>query len=92
MASPIEALIMAAEASVPTMHARIGIMKALQRHVERVFNPDRKPPLLFRTQVWTQRSSQGTPPLAPPVPSSGLLISMSATELRIAQPPMPKTG
>jgi hypothetical protein len=26
----------------PTMMARIGVMKALTRHVERVFNPDRK--------------------------------------------------
>jgi hypothetical protein len=26
----------------PTMFARIGIMQALNRHVERVFNPDRK--------------------------------------------------
>ena len=26
----------------PTMFARIGIMRALNRHRERVFNPDRK--------------------------------------------------
>ena len=26
----------------PTMMARIGVMKALNRHVERVFNPERK--------------------------------------------------
>ena len=26
----------------PMMHARIGVMRALNRHVERVFNPDRK--------------------------------------------------
>jgi hypothetical protein len=26
----------------PTMMARIGVMKALNRHVVRVFNPDRK--------------------------------------------------
>jgi hypothetical protein len=26
----------------PTMFARIGVMRALNRHVERVFNPDRK--------------------------------------------------
>jgi hypothetical protein len=24
------------------LHARIGVMRALNRHVERVFNPDRK--------------------------------------------------
>jgi hypothetical protein len=26
----------------PTMMARIGVMRALNRHVERVFNPDAK--------------------------------------------------
>jgi hypothetical protein len=38
----IEALIMAAEGRGPLMHARIGVMKALNRHVEPVFDPDRK--------------------------------------------------
>jgi hypothetical protein len=33
---------MAAEGRGPLMHARIGVMRALNRHVERVFNPDRK--------------------------------------------------
>ena len=28
--------------SGPTMLARIAVMRALNRHVERVFNPDRK--------------------------------------------------
>jgi hypothetical protein len=28
--------------SGPTMMARIGVMKALNRHVVRVFNPERK--------------------------------------------------
>jgi hypothetical protein len=37
-----EALIMAAEDRGPLMHARIGVQRALNRHVERVFNPDRK--------------------------------------------------
>lgn len=36
------ALILVAETNGPTMLARIGIMKALNRHVEREFNPDRK--------------------------------------------------
>jgi hypothetical protein len=39
-----EALILVAERGGPTMFARIGIMRALNRHVERVFNPDRKEP------------------------------------------------
>jgi hypothetical protein len=38
----MEALILVAEHNGPTMFARIGVMKALNRHVERVFNPDRK--------------------------------------------------
>jgi len=37
----IEVLMLVAR-SGPTMMARIGVMKALNRHVERVFNPDRK--------------------------------------------------
>jgi hypothetical protein len=38
----IEALLMAAEDRGPLMHARIGMLRALNRNVERVFNPDRK--------------------------------------------------
>jgi hypothetical protein len=37
-----EALIMAAENRGPLMHARVGMLRALNRNVERVFNPDRK--------------------------------------------------
>jgi hypothetical protein len=38
----MEALILVADLGGPTMFARIGIMRALNQHVERVFNPDRK--------------------------------------------------
>jgi hypothetical protein len=38
----MEALILVAETAGPTMLARIGVMKALNRHIERVFNSDRK--------------------------------------------------
>ena len=38
----MEALILVAEKDGPTVFARIGVMRALNRHVERVFNPDRK--------------------------------------------------
>ena len=38
----MEALILVAERGGPTMFARIGIMRALNRHVERLFNPERK--------------------------------------------------
>jgi hypothetical protein len=38
----MEALILVAETGAPTMLARIGVMRALNRHVERVFNSDRK--------------------------------------------------
>jgi hypothetical protein len=37
-----EALIMAAEGRGPLMHARVGVLRALNRHVVREFNPDRK--------------------------------------------------
>jgi hypothetical protein len=40
----MQALILVAKLGGPTMFARIGIMRALNRHVERVFNPDRKDP------------------------------------------------
>jgi hypothetical protein len=45
----MEALILVAENDGPTMLARIGVMRALNRHVERVFNPDRK------THHWGKR-------------------------------------
>ena len=38
----MEALILEATLDGPTMFARIGVMRALNRHVERVFDPDRK--------------------------------------------------
>ena len=38
----MEALILVATSGGPAMFARIGVMRALNRHVERVFNPDRK--------------------------------------------------
>jgi hypothetical protein len=37
-----EALIMAAEYRGPLMHARVGMLRALNRNVERMFNPSRK--------------------------------------------------
>jgi hypothetical protein len=40
----VKALLLVAELGGPTMFARIGVMRALNRHVERVFNPDRKDP------------------------------------------------
>jgi hypothetical protein len=38
----MQALLLVAEHDGPPMFARIGVMRALNRHVERVFNPDRK--------------------------------------------------
>jgi hypothetical protein len=37
----MEALILVATRGGPTMFARIGVMRALNRHVVRLFNPDR---------------------------------------------------
>jgi hypothetical protein len=38
----MEALILVVTLGGPTMFARIGVLRALNRKVERVFNPDRK--------------------------------------------------
>jgi hypothetical protein len=38
----MEALILVVTLRGPTMFARIGVMRALNRHVERVFDPTRK--------------------------------------------------
>ena len=38
----MEALLLVSESGGPTMFARIGVMRALNRHVEREFNPSRK--------------------------------------------------
>jgi hypothetical protein len=38
----MEALLLVAERNGPTMFARIGVMRALNRHVERVFDSSRK--------------------------------------------------
>jgi hypothetical protein len=39
-----EALLIAAEDRGPLMHARVGMLRALNRNVERVFDPLRKDP------------------------------------------------
>jgi hypothetical protein len=38
----MEALLLVVELDGPTMFARIGVMQALKRHVERTFNSSRK--------------------------------------------------
>jgi hypothetical protein len=38
----IRALLLVAEHDGPAMFARIGVIRTLNRHVERVFNPSRK--------------------------------------------------
>jgi hypothetical protein len=38
----MQTLLLVAEHEGPTMFARIGVMRALNRHVERVFDPSRK--------------------------------------------------
>jgi hypothetical protein len=38
----MQALLLVAEHDGPSMFARIGVMRALNRHVERVFDPSRK--------------------------------------------------
>ena len=38
----MEALLLVAEHDGPPMFARVGVMRAINRHVERVFDPSRK--------------------------------------------------
>ena len=38
----VEALLLVVKLNGPTMMARIGVMRALNRHLVRAFNPDRK--------------------------------------------------
>jgi hypothetical protein len=38
----VEALLMAAQGRGPLLHARVGMLRALNHGVERTFNPDRK--------------------------------------------------
>jgi hypothetical protein len=40
----MEALMLVATLGGPTMFARIGVMRALNRHIERLFNPSREDP------------------------------------------------
>jgi hypothetical protein len=51
----MEALLLVAEHGGPTMFARIGVMRALNRHVERVFKPDRKDPHWGRRKLARDR-------------------------------------
>jgi hypothetical protein len=44
----MQALLLVAEYSGPTMFARIGVMRALNRHVERVFDSSRRKRKLAR--------------------------------------------
>jgi hypothetical protein len=51
----IECLILVAENNGPTMMARIGLMRALNRHVERVFNGSSKDPRWGRRKLARDR-------------------------------------
>jgi hypothetical protein len=51
----IACLIGAAEGRDFLMHARTGMLRALNRHVERVFNPDRKDPHWGRRKLARDR-------------------------------------
>ena len=56
--SAMQALILVAEHNGPTMFARIGMMRALNRHVERVFNPERKNTRSRRRRLARDRCTQ----------------------------------
>jgi hypothetical protein len=52
----MESLILVVTLGGPTMFARIGIMRALNRHVERVFDPTRKDRHWGRRKLARERS------------------------------------
>ena len=51
----IEAILMAAENRWPLMHARIGMLRAPNRHVEGAFDPSRKDKQWERRQLARDR-------------------------------------
>ncbi len=51
----MESLILVPTLGGPTMFARIGVLRALNRHVERVFNPSRKDPHWGRRKLVRDR-------------------------------------
>jgi hypothetical protein len=51
----MEALILVVHNNGPTMFARIGVMRAMNRHVERAFNPARKDPSWGRRKLARDR-------------------------------------
>jgi hypothetical protein len=51
----IACLIGAAEGRDFMLHARVGMLRALNRHVERVFNPDQKDPHWGRRKLARDR-------------------------------------
>jgi hypothetical protein len=71
----MEALFLVATRGWPTMLARIGVMKALNRHVVREFNSDRKDCNhvdVAPSEAFSRRSRPGrlSRPLAPEIPAS----------------------
>jgi hypothetical protein len=51
----MRALLLVAEHDGPAMFVRIGVIRALNRHVERVFNPSRKEPHWGRRKLARDR-------------------------------------
>ena len=58
----MEALILVATLGGPTMGTRIGVMRALNRHVERVFDPSRKDHHWGKRRLARDRNLSGTSP------------------------------
>jgi hypothetical protein len=76
----------------PTMFARIGGMRALNRHVDRMFNPARKDITLGKAQAGARSVMKNPPgvPARPHLSSSGCAVPLipvcRAPESRLAQP------
>ncbi len=75
----VEALLMAAEDRGPLMHARIGMLRALNRNVVRVFNPDRK------DKHWGEAQA-GEGPMTPRI-LIGMIIAFEPIAVAAAAPP-----
>jgi hypothetical protein len=70
---------MVADHDGPTMFARIGFMRALNRRVERVVNPDRKEHHWERRKLARERWSQKNGPCLGAIFSSLLVVPVTVT-------------
>jgi hypothetical protein len=82
----VEAVLLVVELNGPTMMARIGMLRALNRNVERVFDPSRKDKALGKVEIeerpMTRRREPGA--LASPRPALWRYLSEGSAEVNTA--------